>query len=268
MDATSTPLRTWKANLTDWIPVEFGSTYQVKVYVDTQGSATPSVTGTRLFADGTGSDEWYFDYSAGVLHFIGDTLPTAVTNGKSIFISGARYVGNTGLAGLDTSGSGTPAVQGELPASQSFIYDGSTTTFTLSATPSSPDAIDVYVNDVLQRPGEVFTVNNDILTLTETPPSGSEIYIKYRYPYATIVDNPDASIENRHLNLTYTSDQYTGTGAQQVFDIDPGHTVHDVLIIVNGAILPPNRYTVAGTVLTLFQPPVLGSVIDIRYLPV
>ena len=95
-DLTASPNRTWKTNLIDWIPVEFGSTYQVKVYMDNSGAATPESTGTQLFAAGSGNnDEWYFDYQSGVLNFIGDNLPTGIS-GKSIYIVGARYIGNKG----------------------------------------------------------------------------------------------------------------------------------------------------------------------------
>jgi len=100
-DTTVSDNRTWKTNLTDWIPVEFGSTYQVQVYIDTAGSTTPQSTGTKIFAAGSGnSDEWYFDYQAGVLNFIGDNLPSALGGGNTsnrIFISGARYTGTLGF---------------------------------------------------------------------------------------------------------------------------------------------------------------------------
>jgi hypothetical protein len=95
-DATATPNRTWKTNLTDWIPVEFGSTYLVKVYMDNTGAAAPQTTGTQLFAAGSGNnDEWYFDYQSGVLNFIGDNLPSGIS-GKTIYVVGARFVGNKG----------------------------------------------------------------------------------------------------------------------------------------------------------------------------
>ena len=95
-DATSTPNRTWKTNLTDWIPVEFGSTYLVKVYLDSASAATPQTTGTQLFAAGSGNnDEWYFDYQSGVLNFIGDNLPSGIS-GKTIYVVGARFIGNKG----------------------------------------------------------------------------------------------------------------------------------------------------------------------------
>jgi len=97
-DITATANRTWKTSSTDWIPVEFGSTYLVKVYLDTTGSTTAQTTGTQLFQAGAGnSDEWFFDYQSGVLHFIGDNLPSQTFTGKSIFVSGARYTGQFGV---------------------------------------------------------------------------------------------------------------------------------------------------------------------------
>ena len=100
-DGTASTNRTWKTNLTDWIDASFGSTYQVKVYLATTGNAAPQTYGTQLFADGSGSsDEWFFDYAAGVLNFIGNALPSGSFTGKSIFVSGARYVGSKGLGNL------------------------------------------------------------------------------------------------------------------------------------------------------------------------
>jgi len=96
-DTTATSDRTWKTGVTDWIPPQFGSTYQVVVYSDTSGASDPTSTGTRLFAAGSGNDdEWFFDYEAGVLHFIGTNLPSSVDGTKVIFISGAKYSGDIG----------------------------------------------------------------------------------------------------------------------------------------------------------------------------
>jgi len=158
--------------------------------------------------------------------------------------------------------------QDTLPDPQNWTSDGITTTYTLSSNPATPHAIDLYVNDVLQRPNEVFYLDGTLLHFLETPPSGSDIYVKYRYPFATIIDNPEESIENRHLNLTYTSTQDTSNGSQVAYVIEDGHTVHDVLVIINGLIQPPDAYSISGTTLLLNQSPMVGSVIDIRYLPV
>lgn len=267
MDNTATPLRTWKTSLLDWIPVEFGSTYQVKIYVDDPAAGDPQTSGTRLFPDGTGNDEWFFDYASGVLHFIGDSLPSYVVNGKVIYVVGARYVGNVGLGDFNPSSGGTQVQAGTIPASQAFTGDGMQTVYNLNHTPASAEALDVYVNDVLQRPGEAWTLQNDTVQFLLTPPTGTDIFIKYRYPFATFTDLPVRSVEERHLNFTYTSDQYTGDGGQVVYDVNPGHTEQSVLVIVDGAIIPPQEYTIVGTVLTLNSAPAQDVIVDIRYLP-
>jgi len=104
VDSTATLNRTWKTNLTDWIPVEFGPTFQVQVYIDTDASTTPQSTGTKIFAAGSGNnDEWYFDYQAGILNFIGANLPSGLTAGKSVYVAGARYIGAFGVSGSVSS---------------------------------------------------------------------------------------------------------------------------------------------------------------------
>jgi hypothetical protein len=105
-DTTSTPRRSWKTELDNWIPPEFGSTYQVKVYVANPGISTAQTSGTQLFATGSGNnDEWFFDYQSGLLHFIGVNLPSSVVSGKSIYIVGARYTGSLGPNANTVSGS-------------------------------------------------------------------------------------------------------------------------------------------------------------------
>jgi len=266
MDVTSEPLRTWKTNQSDWISAEFGSTYQIKVYVDSPAAGDPQTTGIRLYPDGTGNDEWFFDYSSGVLNFIGDSLPSSLINGKVIYISGARYVGNTGLSNFTSSSSSVTAA--EYPASQEFTGDNNTVDYILTHEPSSQHAIDVYVNDVLQRPDQQYTLLGNTLHFQITPPTGTDIYVTYRAPFSTSTNYPNQSIENRHLNLTYDSDQYSGDGSQLVYDINPGHTENSVLVIVNGIIIPPNQYTISGTVLQLTASPTTGAIVDIRYMPV
>jgi len=89
---------TWKTNLTDWIPPEFGSTYFVAVYSDSSGVGNPVSTGTQMFDSGIGGvGEWFFDYQSGVLNFIGGTIPAALTASKVVYITGYRYIGEIGL---------------------------------------------------------------------------------------------------------------------------------------------------------------------------
>ena len=104
VDATATANRSWKTNLTDWIPPELGSTYQVKVYIHTASDAGNAASGgDQVFATGSGNnDEWFFDYQSGVLHFIGTNLPNGISfTGKSVYISGGRYTGVKGVNQID-----------------------------------------------------------------------------------------------------------------------------------------------------------------------
>ena len=138
-DVTASDNRTWKTNSVDWISTEFGSTYQVKVYIDTTGATTPQTTGTQIFAAGSGnSDEWFFDYQSGVLHFIGTNIPSAITTGvtgKSIFISGARYVGAKGptfpagitVGNLTISGNNITSSSGNVTIAANLFVTGNTT---------------------------------------------------------------------------------------------------------------------------------------------
>ena len=71
-------------------------------------------------------------------------------------------------------------VDSTIPESQGFIGDGFTTEYTLNGVPARSDLIDVFVENVLQRPGEVYDVQDDTLIFTETPSLVMDIYIKFR----------------------------------------------------------------------------------------
>jgi hypothetical protein len=117
-DGTASDNRTWKAGTTNWIPPSFGATYQLKVYAAGTGLANAQSSGTQLFETGSGnSDEWYFDYQSGTLHFIGTNLPTDIGTGTSnvIYVSGARYVGSTGIS-AESSGATTTLFKADLSA--------------------------------------------------------------------------------------------------------------------------------------------------------
>ena len=78
-DGSATDNRTWKTGATNWIPPSFGATYQLKVYAAPTGLANAQSSGTQLFETGSGNDDqWYFDYQSGILHFIGENLPTDI----------------------------------------------------------------------------------------------------------------------------------------------------------------------------------------------
>ena len=104
-DNTTVPIGgiypTWETGLTYWIPAEFGSTYNIQIWVDSSGVANPTATGTQIFADGSGgTGQWYYNYQSGVLNFIGETIPAELTAGKVIYVVGYRYIGKTGVTNL------------------------------------------------------------------------------------------------------------------------------------------------------------------------
>ena len=79
-------------SLRDWIPPIFGAQYGIKVWTGTPGAGGAA----RIYPKGSGQDdEFYFDYDAGTLHFIGNTVP--VTSGTQISIEGYRYIGSTDI---------------------------------------------------------------------------------------------------------------------------------------------------------------------------
>ena len=104
-DTTTTPVSnvypTWKSNLTDWIPPEFGSTYFVKVYAENGGNLDPTANTSLSDAGIGGVGEWNFDYQSGVLNFIGGTIPAVLTGSASqtkvLYLTGYRYVGVIGV---------------------------------------------------------------------------------------------------------------------------------------------------------------------------
>ena len=117
-DGTASDNRTWKTGSTNWIPPSFGATYQVKVYAITTGNGAPQTNGTQLFETGSGNDDqWYFDYQSGVLHFIGNNLPSSIgtSSGNVIYVSGAKYVGSFGLS-ADATGAATTYRKSNLAA--------------------------------------------------------------------------------------------------------------------------------------------------------
>lgn len=125
-DVTTTPVGgiypTWLTNLTDWIPQEFGATYNVRVWVDNPGVADPTLTGTQIFAAGSGGvGEFYYNYVSGVLNFIGGTIPAALTSGKVLYIVGYRYIGSIGLSG---GGAGSAITNGTSSVDIPYANDG------------------------------------------------------------------------------------------------------------------------------------------------
>jgi hypothetical protein len=62
-----------------------------------------------------------------------------------------------------------------------FTGDGSTTTYTLSVTPSTAQAIKVYVGNVHQNPGTAYNTVTSSLNFTSAPPSGQTVEVYHNF---------------------------------------------------------------------------------------
>jgi len=80
------------------------------------------------------------------------------------------------IEGTSSSTSGNSVI----PVAQAIIASGDTAIFTMNGSPSRDELIDVWVNDVLQHPEEVYSTIGDTIQFFEIPPQGTDIYIKFR----------------------------------------------------------------------------------------
>jgi hypothetical protein len=251
-DLTAPDNQTWKTNLTDWIPTEFGSTYLVKVYVDTAGAAAPQSTGTQLFQAGSGNEDgWFFDYQAGVLNFNGDNIPSQIgtgVTGKSIYIVGARYIGPFGVGGgtsignitvTDTTLSTTNAGANIIlqTTSQGTVQIDNTTAFNIS------------VGNTAQRPSTPVTGDLRFNT-TET---AVEVY--NGTGWETVGQD----------TTTITSQTFSGDNSTVAFTLSTSATTASVIVSINGTVqTPTTAYSVSGTTLTFTEAPASGDAIEVR----
>jgi hypothetical protein len=248
-DATASTNRTWKTNLTDWIGPEFGSTYQVKVYVNLSNSAgNASTAGTQLFASGSGNnDEWFFDYQSGVLNFIGTSLPSGVNfSGKSVYVSGARYIGTFGVSAPGSSGSVGNLTISNVTISANSAAVSASANIILSTSGSgafqfSGNAVGIPSGTTAQRP------------TTVSAGGGLEVYD------GTGWDNTTATITSQVLN---------GNGVANTFTLSSTvASENDLIVSINGTLQQPVvAYAVSGTSITFTEIPVSGDVIEVRHI--
>ena len=239
-DGTAAANRTWKTGLTDWIPPEFGSTYQVKVYIHTAGDASNAASGgDQVFATGSGNnDEWFFDYQSGVLHFIGSNLPNGISfTGKSVYISGARYTGTIGLQN-NTANTGDITFNGSTisaPSNADLTFDNSGTgSYIFEGTTS----LTVPKGTTAQRPTaeEGIIRFNTTLGQYEVSQDGST--------YVNLRTSADAG--------TITKDIFTGDGSTTTFTMSVEPTdLKNVIVYIDGVMQEPTQnYTMSGTSIT------------------
>ena len=252
VDGTATANRTWKSGLTDWIPPEIGSTYQLKIYVHTAGDSAGASGGDQLFATGSGNDdEWFFDYQSGVVHFIGSNLPNGINfSGKSVYISGARYTGTFGVGGASSSLGDITAEGTTLttPTNDDLILDPQGTGIVVINTTSS---MKLPYGTTGQRP---------------TAPEEGEIRYNSTLDYVEVYKN-GAWVRVGDPDLaTITHDEFDGDGSTVAFTLSTDTaSTNTVIVTLNGVIQEPtNAYTVSGSTLTFTSAPSNADHVSVR----
>ena len=235
---------TWLTNETYWISQEFGSTWLPKVFVGPASAANIEATGTQIFSAGIGGvGEYYFDTQAGVLNFIGETIPSVLTVGNVVYVSGYQYVGDLGVTNIPSG-----ANIGNLTITDTTITPtGNLVIF------SGTSGVVVPSGNTAQRPDPAQTGTlrvNTALNQIEAWDGSAWISGTGGSGNVTIVDQqitPDGS------NVTYTLDQES--------------TNASILVSLNGVgQLPGTAYGVSGNSITFTQVPETTDIIDIRFL--
>jgi hypothetical protein len=254
-DATATANRTWKTGLTDWIPPEFGSTYQVKVYIHTSGDAAGATGGDQVFATGSGNnDEWFFDYQSGVLHFIGANLPNGVSfTGKSVYISGGRYSGTIGL-------------QNNVAATGDFTFSGNT----ISTSSSNAD----FEMEASGTGQYVFTSDTGVVLPTGTTaerPTAQEGVIRFNTQTSEYEVSKDGSTwTNLRTDAdasAITKDIFLGDGSTTTFTMSITPTdENNIVVYIDGVMQEPDEnYTITGTTIDFGEAAHAGARISVLH---
>jgi hypothetical protein len=245
---------TWLSNVEYWIPQEFGATWLPKVYVGPGAAANIQATGTQIFSAGIGGvGEYFFDTQAGVLNFIGETIPTVLTAGNVVYISGYEYVGALGV----TNNPGNVTIGNLTVANTTVSTNLANGNITLTAT------------------------GNGLVTISGT--GGITI------PYGNTTQRPDPAVEGtiRYNNALNQTEIYTGSdwesiggaianitnqtitpdGSTATYTLDQAATATGILVTINGINQTPNvDYTVATDQITFTDVPLTTDIIQIRFI--
>jgi hypothetical protein len=244
---------TWLTNETYWIPQEFGSTWLPKVFVGPSAAANIEATGTQIFSAGIGGvGEYYFDTQAGVLNFIGETIPTVLTAGNVVYVAGYQYSGLIGTTNLP----------------------GNTTIGNLVIANTTITTNQVNGNIILEPTGNGFAVIDTTTGLVlpvgntaQRPASPVQGTIRYNTGSTDIEVWDGAQWAGIGGAVSEITNQYiTGDGITTVFTLDQSTIAAAIIVSTNGVVqFPDIAYTVAGNLITFAEPPISTDVIDIRF---
>jgi hypothetical protein len=256
-----TPTLTWQTGQTFWIPPEFGSTYQIKVYIAPSGQAGNVLTkGTQVFATGSGNNDlWVFDYQAGILNFNSNNTPYSGGSpisftGNSVYISGAVY---SGLFGLPDSANIGNLLLGNITFNGNTISSNQANGNIMIFAPGSgivqfvgEDAIGLPAGNVIARPSSPYT--GYIRFNTEI----SDI----EYWNGTTWTTPAAGV--------ISSDTITPDGTSNVYVLSSNSSTLGVMVSINGTLQQPyTSYTIVNNNQIQFtEIPLTTDIVEVRHI--
>jgi len=251
-DTGASTNRSWETGQTFWIPPEFGSTYQIKAWIAPTGNVANAATkGVQVFATGSGNnDEWFFDYQAGILNFIGTNLPSTSFTGNSVYISGAVYSGTFGLPNVPSLGNITfngDTISTSDPAGNIFITASGTGIVQVTGN----TAFGIPFGTTGTRPG------NPLIGFTRFNTDSGEI--EFWNGNAWVSPN----------QATVTSDIIAPDGVSNVFTLSSSSTTTGVMVSINGTLQQPySAYNVSNNSITFTEIPLTTDSIEVRHIAV
>lgn len=245
---------TWLTNVTYWIPQEFGSTWLPKIFVGPTGAANIESTGTQIFSAGSGgTGEYYFDTQAGVLNFIGETIPAVLTAGNVVYVSGYEYIGDLGVGNISSANIGNLSISNTTITTT--LANGNitlTATGTELVTVTGTRGLIIPSGNTAQRPGPAITGTIRINT---------QLNQIEGWDGTSWVSGSGYNITNETLN---------GDGTTVSFTLNRTTSTAGTLVMLNGVVqTPTTAYAISpspGNTLIFTEAPASTDVIDVRYL--
>lgn len=258
-----TPTLTWQTGRTFWVPPEFGSTYQIKVYISPSGQAGNVLTkGTQVFATGSGNNDlWVFDYQAGILNFNSNNTPYSGGSpisftGNSVYISGAVYAG---AFGLPSAANITAGITGNITFSNTTI----STAFTdgnIYFSPTGTGTVQFTGNAAIGLP----------YGTDATRPTNPDIgFTRYNSSRSSI-EYWDGSAWLSPGEAVISSQTINPDGSANTFALSSNTTTAGVLVSINGTLQQPtSAYTIVNNNQIQFtEIPLTTDTVEVRYISV
>jgi hypothetical protein len=244
---------TWLTNETYWIPQEFGATWLPKVFVGPSAAANIEATGTQIFSAGIGGvGEYYFDTQAGVLNFIGETIPTVLTAGNVVYVAGYQYSGLLGTTTLP----GNTTIGNLVIANTTITTNQVTGNIVLEPTGNGVAIIDTVTGLVLPVGNTAYRPSSPNQGTIRFNTNSTEVEVWDGTEWASI-GGAVSAITNQYI---------TGDGSTVVFTLDQDSTAAAIIVSTNGVIqFPDIAYTVTGNSITFAEAPASTDIIDVRF---